>query len=148
MMLLALQPNCRAFAGLLLLAAAGCGAPGEEHEDLRRSAYTNYGEGVAAFNSNDRATALTKLTAALDGGGLNPDVACDARVKRAVCFAAAGKYDEALADLEKNGPGASNPEAVEAARSYIYRKQGKAAEAQAALAKARRYNPRIQEFKD
>jgi tetratricopeptide (TPR) repeat protein len=132
----------------LATSALGCSAPGEEHEDLRRTAYANYGEGLHAFESNDRATALTKLTAALEGGGLNPDVACDARVKRAVCLAGAGKYDEALADLEKNGPGASNPEAVEGARSYIYRKQGKAAEAQAALAKARRYNPRIQEFKD
>jgi tetratricopeptide (TPR) repeat protein len=138
----------RIFFVLLATSALGCLAPGEEHEDLRRSAYANYGEGLTAFESNDRATALTKFTAALEGGGLNPDAACDARVKRAVCLAAAGKYDEALADLEKNGPGASNPEAVEAARSYLYRKQGKAAEAQAALAKARRYNPRIQEFKD
>jgi tetratricopeptide (TPR) repeat protein len=141
-------PSRGARAGLLLLVAVGCGAPGEEFEDLRRSAYANYGEGVTAFNANDRATALTRLTAALEGGGLNPDIACDARVKRAVCLAAVGKYDEALADLEKNGPGASNPEAVEAARSYIYKKQGKPAEARAALGKARQFNPRVQEFKD
>jgi tetratricopeptide (TPR) repeat protein len=126
----------------------GCGAPGEEHEDVRRSAYTNYGEGVAAFESNDRATALEKLSAALEGGGLNPDAACDARVKLAVCLTGAGKYDEALATLEKVGAGASNPDAVEAARSYIYKKQGKAAESRAALAKARQYNPKVQEFKD
>src|SRR5687768_13602000 len=69
--------------GLALLAgsALGCSAPGEEHEDLRRTAYTNYGEGVAAFESNDRAMALEKLSAALEGGGLNPDAACDAQVK-------------------------------------------------------------------
>jgi predicted negative regulator of RcsB-dependent stress response len=136
---------CLAF---LAVSVIGCGAPGEEHEDLRRSAYTNYGEGVAAFESNDRARALQKLSAALEGGGLNPDAACDARVKLAVCLASAGKHDEALDTLEMVGAGASNPDAVEAARSYIYKKQGKAAESRAALAKARQYNPRVQEFKD
>jgi tetratricopeptide (TPR) repeat protein len=133
---------------LLTISAFGCNAPGEEHENLRRTAYTSYGEGVAAFNSNDRATALTKFTAALEGGGLNPDVACDARVKLAVCLAASGKYDEALATLEKVGAGAPNPDAVEAARSYIFKKQGNAAQSRAALAKARQYNPKVQEFKD
>jgi tetratricopeptide (TPR) repeat protein len=122
---------CLAF---LAVSVIGCGAPGEEHEDLRRS--------------NDRARALQKLSAALEGGGLNPDAACDARVKLAVCLASAGKHDEALDTLEMVGAGASNPDAVEAARSYIYKKQGKAAESRAALAKARQYNPRVQEFKD
>jgi hypothetical protein len=148
MMLLMLRLGREASVLLLMAVAVGCSAPGEEHEDLRRSAYTNYGEGVAAFNSNDRATAQEKLSAALDGGGLNPDVACDARVKLAVCLASSGKIDEGLAMLEKVGLGASNPDAVEAARSYIYKKQGQAAQSRAALAKARQYNPRVQEFTD
>jgi len=148
-MLVRMLPIARqAYAGLLMLAAFGCGAPGEEHEDARRSAYANYNEGLAAFASKDYATAEAKLTAAIEARGLNPDVKCDAVVKRAICWVKSGKYNEALADLDSLGAGASNMDQIHAARSYIYKKQGKAAESRTELIKAKRLNPAVQEFKD
>jgi tetratricopeptide (TPR) repeat protein len=138
----------QAYVGLLILAAIGCSSPGSQHEDLRRSAYTVYSEALDAFKAKNYSAAEPKLTATIDGGGLNPDIYCNAVAKRALCWASAGKYNEALADLDKLGPAASNLDEVYAVRSYILRKQGKAAESRAALAKARRYNPSTQEFKD
>ncbi len=135
------------FVGLLGLAAIGCSSPGSEHEESRRTAYASYGEGLTAFKAKDYPSAEGKLTAAIEARGLNPDVKCDAVVMRAICWAKSSKYDDALADLEKLGPSASNIDQVFAARSYILAKQGKAAESRAALAKARQYNRTVQEFK-
>ena len=131
-----------------IFAAVGCSDPGSEHEDARRSASDAYSQALTAFNAKDRVAAEQHFTAALDTGGLNPDSYVDALVKRAVCRSAAGRHDEALADLEKLSDGGGAEDQVLAARSYLLAKQGKAAEARAALAKARQYNRTVQEFKD
>ncbi len=129
------------------LFAAGCGAPGSEHEDDRITAYSAYSEALTAFDAKDYATAEPKLTAALAAGVLNPDVYCQAIVRQAVCWGAAGKYAEALAELDKLGAQAPNQAEIFAARAFILGKQGKAADARMALAKARQINRTIPEFK-
>jgi outer membrane protein assembly factor BamD (BamD/ComL family) len=140
---------CRhACAGLLVLAAMGCSSANEEHADDRRSAYAHYNEAVAAFASKDFATAEANLTSAIDAHGLNPSAYSDAMAKRAYCHAKAGKFAEANADLEKLGPSPENLDQVLVVRSYILRKQGKAAESRTSLAKAKRLNPAVREFKD
>lgn len=141
---------CRRSNALVLLAmiVVGCSYPGEEVADVRRQANQAYADGLSAFDAKDRTLAEQKFTAAIDAGGLNPDSYMDAAIKRAVCWAAASKSDEALAELTKLESGGGPPDAIFIARSYVLRKQGKAAESRAALAKARQYNRTVQEFKD
>ena len=133
-----------ALPGLLIAAAIGCASKDVYVAD-RKTAYEAYDAGLTAFAAKDFPTADAKFTIAIDAGVLNPDFYCFAVTKRALCWAVAGKYDEALAELDKLGAGASNPDEVLIARSYIYKKQGKLAEANAALAKARQYNRTIKE---
>jgi predicted Zn-dependent protease len=118
-----------------------------DKEEARRAASVAYGEGLQAFDSGDYATAEPKLTAALDANILNPDFYCFATVRRAVCWAAAGKATEAVAELDKLGMAAPNQDEILAARSFIFKKQGNVAASRAALAKARLLNKQIKEFK-
>jgi hypothetical protein len=148
MILMSLRRCLREGAWLSLILAVGCGSSDSKNADLRRSAYVTLEEGLAAFSARDYANAEQKLTAAIDARVLNPDSYCQAVTKRAVCSAVASKFDDALADLEKLGPAPSNADEVFVVRSFIYKKQGKAAESRAALAKARQYNRTVQEFKD
>jgi tetratricopeptide (TPR) repeat protein len=134
-------------ACLGFLVAAGCSAPGSENEDARVSAYAANADGLKAFAAKDYATAEPALVSAVDAGVLNPDIYCQAIVRIAVCRGAAGKYDEALAELDKLGPAAPNQDEIFAARAFILAKQGKAADARTALAKARQINRAVQEFK-
>jgi tetratricopeptide (TPR) repeat protein len=129
------------------LVAAGCGAPGSEYGDDRATAYATYGEALTAFDAKDYATAEPKLAAAIEPRLLNPDVYCEAVVRLAVCWGATGKYAEALAELDTLGSQAPNQAEIFAARAFILGKQGKAADARMALAKARQINRTIQEFK-
>lgn len=140
--------RCLGSTWLAFSLVVGCGSAGSEHGDARAAAYANVNEATVAFDAHDYATAELKLASALASKLLNPDVFCESTVKHAVCLSAAGKHDEALAALDTVGVGASNADQVESARSYILAKQGKASESRAALAKARRLNPKVQEFKD
>jgi Tfp pilus assembly protein PilF len=131
----------------LALASSGCGGdPAASLEDDRIAAYAAYNEASTAFASKDYAGAEAKLALALQANVLNPDVYCEATAKYAVCLAAAGKYPEATAELDKLGPAAPNQGEIFAARAFIFKKQGKVAEANAAMAKARQYNRAIKEF--
>jgi len=128
-------------------ATAGCGTSSEVVQ-TREAAYAAAAKGNAAFASRDYAGAAEHLSAAVKGGGLNPDAYANAAVKLAVCYGATSKYDQAIALLEELERGAPNLDQIYAARSYVLRKQGKAAESRAALAKARQFNRAVQEFKD
>lgn len=139
---------CCCSIGLAISLVGGCGSSGSEHGDDRAAAYANVNEASVAFNARDYSAAEPKLASALASKLLNPDVYCETTVRHAVCLGASGKYDEALVALDAIGAGASNVDQIEAARSYILAKQGKVAESRAALARARRLNPRVQEFKD
>jgi tetratricopeptide (TPR) repeat protein len=131
----------------LALTSLGCGGdPAASLQDARIAANAAYNEAVTAFASKDYAGAEAKLAAALQANVLNPDVFCDATAKYAVCLAAAGKYPEAMAELDKLGPAAPNQAAIFAARSFILKKQGKVAEANVALAQAKRLDRMIKEF--
>jgi hypothetical protein len=130
-----------------MLGAVGCGSTAAEHETGRKAAYAAYNEALRAYDAKNYSAAEPQFTAAIEARGLNPDIYCSAVAKRAACWAVAGKLPEALAELEQLGPAASNMDEILALQSFIFKKQGKAAEARAAFAKARRINPRIQEFK-
>jgi tetratricopeptide (TPR) repeat protein len=142
-----MQIAIRITALALALPIAGCGgAPGAQLEATRRAANDALREAIVDFASKNYAAAEPKLTAALTEGGLNPDLWCEAMAKRAVCWGAAGRYDEALAELNRIGSAAPNQAEIFAARSFIFKKQGKLAEANAALAQAKRWDRTIKEF--
>jgi tetratricopeptide (TPR) repeat protein len=135
--------------GVSFAAAAlvpGCGGTSTETINVRETAAAALAKGDAAFASRDYAGALPHLEESVNSGGLNADAYSDAAVKLVVCYGATGKYDEALKLLEILEGGAPNLDQVYAARSFVLRKQGKVAEANAALAMARRYNRTIKEF--
>lgn len=142
------HPISHGLALLLVAVCLGCSSPAEKLEDVRLASSVAFNEAVTAFDARDYPKAESAFNVSLQPGGLMSEQYCEAVVKRAVCFAANGKADEALTELDALGPAASNLDAIEAARSYILAKQGKAAESRAALARAKRLNPRVQEFKD
>ena len=133
---------------LLFSALSGCNSAEERGADVRRASYASYEEGLAALEAKQYAAAEEKFSAAIAEGGLNFDILCDAHIKRAVCRAAAGRFDEALAELQEVEDHGGDLGAVESARSYIFRKQGNEARARAAWARARQLNPLVQEFRD
>lgn len=134
-----------AAVALLLIGMAGCGGPKVDSAS-RQTAAQEFALGVEAFDNRSYDEAAQHFTAALEQGGLNPDLYADAIAKRAVCYGAAARYDEALADLSKLEAGAPNLDVVYSARSFVLKKQGKVAEANAALAMARRFNRSVKEF--
>lgn len=137
----------RAAAITLLIAAAGCSRAPSQSADSRQRANQSHEQAEAAFQSGDLATAGEHFAAAIQHG-LSADNYANAVVKQTVCWAAAGKYEEAMAELDKLEAGAPNLDQVYAARSYVLAKQGKLAESREALAKAKQFNRALQEFKD
>jgi tetratricopeptide (TPR) repeat protein len=127
--------------------AASCGCSGSSDlAQSRETAYAAVREGQTAFDARDYATAVAKLAPAVASGMLNVDVYCQATVELAIAYAADGKYDEALAALDKLTAEAPNQAEILAARSFVFKKQGKAREAAAAWQQARKLNPRIKEY--
>jgi tetratricopeptide (TPR) repeat protein len=138
-----------ALAGLwMLAAAAGCGSAATRGEDVRRASYAAFQDANTALQAKQYEAAEAAFTAAIDEGGLNFDVFCQAHVKRAVCRAAAGRYDEALAELKEVADHGGDLAAVESARSYVFRRQRNESAARAALARARRLDPLVEIFQD
>jgi tetratricopeptide (TPR) repeat protein len=132
--------------GMAMICASGCGGTPTDVVVSREAASAAVNEGLTAFGNRDYAAAADKLGVAVDSGMLNADVYSDAAVKLAVSYGATGKYDEALALLTTMEQGAPNLDQVFAARAFVLKKQGKVAEANAAMAKARQYNRTIKEF--
>lgn len=131
--------------GALCAAVAGCGGA-KVDEGGRQSGAEAFASAVSEFDQRSYEPAAEHFTTAITQGGLNPDQYAEAAVKRAVCWGAAGEYDEALAELDKLLAGAPNLDQVQAARAFVLKKQGKSAEAAQALAAARRINRTIKEF--
>jgi Tfp pilus assembly protein PilF len=132
---------------LVACAALGCGSTSTEVVRSREASAAAANEGMQAFAARDYATAAAKLSAAIEGGGLNADSYSTAAVRLAVAYAQQGQFAEAEALLTKLEQGAPNVDEVLAARSLVFKKQGKLAESRAALAQARRLNRFVKEFK-
>jgi Tfp pilus assembly protein PilF len=132
------------FVLLQCLMLLGCGsvAPAPSRQEGAAALQS----GLDAFAQKNYAAAAESLTNAIGSGVLNTDQYVDATLKRAMAWAAEGKFDEALADLTKLEGGAPNLDQVYAARAFVLKKQGKVAEANAAMAKARQHNRMIKEF--
>jgi lipopolysaccharide biosynthesis regulator YciM len=129
-----------------IISALGCGGTSESLVVSRETASAAVNEGQAAFDNRDYAAAADKLGIAVNSGMLNADIYSDAAVKLAVSYGATGKYNEALTLLTSMEQGAPNLDQVFAARAFVLKKQGKVAEANAAMARARQHNRMIKEF--
>ena len=130
------------------LVCSGCSGAKTIQADAAASAQRAYDDAVVAFKVGDDELALTLLDAALGpGSGLPPDIYTDALVKRAVCRARAEQYDDALADLEIASQGAADMSLVHAARSFVYKKQGKSTAASAEMSAAKKINRRVKAFR-
>ena len=93
------------FAILLILLLGGC-RPAQVDRDQVAEAGDALQQATDAHASKDYPAAIEKLTAALDSGLLRPDGLCTALLLRAECYARNGKYQDALADLDRAEQGA------------------------------------------
>ena len=84
----------------VLLAPVGCGGAAGRVADSRKNAALAAEQGSAAYAKGDYAAAAEQLQAALAAGGMSPDLYASVRVKLAVCYAAAGKLQEAAESLD------------------------------------------------
>jgi tetratricopeptide (TPR) repeat protein len=134
---LALMAGICACTCLLL----GCGT--DESVDQRQQGSQAFVAGNEAFAQRKFTEAVEALTKAIESGALPVDSYCEAMVKRTIAYAQLGQFEQALADLDKLAQGTPDMASVHAARSFIFRKQGKAAEADREFALARRYNPDV-----
>ena len=127
----------------------GCGGGRPADPEALADAQSSYDQALVEIESGNHAAALELLVTALaPGGGLPPDLYTDALVQRAVCYARAEQFDEALADLELAEQGVSDLSTVGVARAYVYRKQGKLAEAKREMSAAKKINRKARSIKD
>ena len=126
----------------------GCGGPPPLSEEVAADSSAAWANAIEAFDAKDFAACSDHLDAALAGGGLPPDVCAEAQLKRAVCRARLDRFDEALADLAEVEQGPVNLAVVHMTRSYVYKKQGKAAESKAEAATAKKIDRRVKALKD
>lgn len=140
------KPVVELAAALLIASTLGCSKPVEQSADIREQSAAAFAQGIAAFDRKEFESAGELLSQAMQGVSI--DQYSEAAVKRTVCWAAAGKQQEALAELDRLEANAPNLDQVFAARAYLLAKQGKVAESRTALAKAKQLNRSVQEFKD
>ncbi|TWT96957.1 hypothetical protein Pla108_27340 [Botrimarina colliarenosi] len=131
---------------LAILALVGCGASGPTAQ--RRDANRLATEGEAKLSDGDAAGAAADLGAALEQGGLNPDIYEQTITLRAIALAQTGEIDQALASLEPVIEQGSAVDVALAAKAYVLQKKGDTAGAKQAFAQARRLNRTVKPFTD
>lgn len=129
----------------MLVALAGCGGGSGPTGVGREDASKALRDGLTAFDGHDYQKAADQLSTAIDAGWLNPDLATEAVVKRAVCRANLRDFAGAEADLDrvKNAPDQGS---VLAAKAYVLARQGRTAEAKQVFAQAKRIDPLVKPF--
>ena len=112
-----LNAACRLAGLFLVVMIAGCGGDSSADPSERVTAQASYDTALAAFESEDYATAQTQFEAALKGE-LTVDLYTDTLLKLAVCHAHQQQFDEAMNRLSEAEQGAA-PEDVDSVRSQI-----------------------------
>ena len=138
----------RAVVLVLTVCLCGCSSQEADLAGQRQDTQASYDAAIEALEKHDYGLAETRLTEAIEGGGLRIDQLVDAYIQRAVCYARLGKFEAAHADLDQIEGGAPDLDVVYAARSFVFQKEGRTSEAAAKLNQARRLNPRVQTFED
>lgn len=131
-------PKSLTLCGCLIL--AGCGQQAKM-EEQGVSSQTAYDAGLQAFEAGRYGDAVDKFSLAIDGGGLNADLYCDALIRRAIGRAEIKDFDGAHADLDAIADKAPDLERVYEARARVYLKQENREKAAEEFARAREINP-------
>lgn len=133
-------------SGILL---TGCGGGRPADPEALADAQLSYDQALNEIESGNHAAALELLVTALaPGGGLPPDLYTDALIQRAVCYAREERFEDALADLSLAEQGVADLSTVHVARAFVYRKQGKSAEATAEMSAAKKINRKARSIKE
>ena len=127
----------------LLLVAVGIGCQKQAAPDVFANSQNSYAEAQTLIQNKEYEAAVELLTAAITGGGLDPEFFGQARLQRATCLARLGRYQEAYADLEIAAQGAA-PDQVHLVRCFVYEKEGKKSEAADEFRKAKSFNRLLQ----
>ena len=136
----------RSAAGWIAILIASCAGCGKAQIPARevRGAEDAYAEAQEALKQKDYATALDQFEAAIQGGGLNPDLLSEALLRKAECHVELGNYDEAAELLDSLEDQAPELDQVHLVRCKLYAKQGDSAKARAAFDAARAINPKVE----
>lgn len=129
---------------LSVLVAFGCRKQADPK--VFATAEAAYNAAVDKMEKLDFSGAADDLTRAFEARGLNVDMYCDALVRRAQCFARLKRFDEALADVDRAAQGSPQMDEVHRTQAFVFKKQGKLAEAGAAMREARKLNASIKEI--
>ena len=136
----------RAVLAALVLATliSGCGGSKPIDAATMASAQKSYDKAMEDVASEDYEAAAAAFESALTpGAGLSPDLYTGARIERAKCYARLKRFDEAHADLEVASEGSVNLAVVHATRSFVFKQEGKEAEASKEMSAAKKIDRRV-----
>lgn len=134
--------SCVAIPILLLNVVTGCGGGSASPANVS-SSEGSVGKGLEALAAKDWAVAETELDAAIKAGALQPDMVEQAMIALAKARIELGKTDEAATVIQDLERGAAAMDEVLATKAALLQKKGDAAGAKAALAEARKLNPKV-----
>ncbi len=126
---------------LTCIALAGCG--GGMAKSTVQSSQVAIDSAISLEKERKMADAMKMVSSAIEAGGLNPDLLCEAYLLRARCYCAEGKLAEAESDIAAAEQGSPNPATWHYTRAMLLAKQNKTAESKAELAKAQRIDPKL-----
>ncbi len=137
-----LLQRCSVWGICLLAAMAGCSGSGMD-ESLVQSGETGLQEAIKLIESNQAGQAMPLLEKSINQGGLNADLLSMALVLRARCHIEAGNTDAAAQDLDRAEQGSAPLDQFHLTKGLLLKKLGKAQEASAEFAKAKKISPKI-----
>lgn len=121
-----------AVVACVALVSPACRDAGRETGEVTRTSIESYEQGVRQLEAGDVAAARASFAAAVEAGGLQPDLYCEARFRQAKCEAELGNHDAAIAMLEELARGAPDVDRInEELESIRARRAGKPAQAPA-----------------
>lgn len=127
-----------------LLLLSGCGSSKTIAPESAASAQAAYDEALSKIEAEDYESAVASLDSALTpGGGLPADIYTTARIERAKCLARLERFEEAHLDVEVASQGTVSEAVVRAVRAFVYKCEGKDAEAGKEMAAAKKIDRRI-----
>jgi len=116
-----------------LILAGGCSAPADSGV-VTVSSLESMGAGRAKAAAGDFGGARDAFAAAITGGGLQPDVYCEALLQQAECESRLGNHDAALALLDDLARGAADLPRVDAVRAAVKARQAGSASSEQSTA--------------
>lgn len=104
---------------VLVACGASCRKSDDDPEVVTSTSAAALEEGRRLLAAGDFAAARDAFAAAADGGGLQPDFYCEARLQQAHCAARIGDHDAADALLDDLAAGAPDLDRIENMRAFI-----------------------------